>query len=173
MSGNTDDWARAGFHEVNGELVKINDAKRTVSEIAAADTDAARRLSATVEEAKDEAACPQLPHTEQEKLENGFGQATQRQAAGSGNGRDEARNTGMDREGRSTFRISVTLHVSNYGRRDPIGALETICDLVTATRRRLSERFSNRDLASPVVRTGKRGRNHRDRTAVVKGPIPF
>jgi hypothetical protein len=173
MSAGSEDWYRAGFRVISSRLVKVKtDAKRIVSEAPSVDVGDTGHPHAGIEIPQDTTAIPQLPHSEQEELQDGSGQASERSASGSGDGGDETGNSGMDREGRSAFRISVTLYVSNYGRRDPIGAFETICDLVTATRRRLSERFSSRDLEGPVVRTGKRGRKRDDRKTV-KGPLPF
>lgn len=53
----------------------------------------------------------------------------------------------MDGASRPKFRITVTFYVSG-GRRDPTGMLETVCDLITHTRRRLMERLSGGKLES-------------------------
>ncbi len=114
----------------------------------------------------------QLPHPIEEEWEalalEGEGQAAQEADPDNQTG-----DSGMDREGHSTFRITVALKVSNYGRRDPTGALETICDLITATRRRLSERFASRQLVGGNGGTRKRGSNNHHRKIVDKLPLPF
>lgn len=80
---------------------------------------------------------------------------------------------GVDGKGRATFRIDVIIRVSNRVRRDPTGAFETICDLITATRRRLRERLDGRLMESGDRPTRKRRRADNHHQADVKGPLPF
>jgi len=168
-------WSRAGFTVVNGELIRNDDANGNVQTAATGSNDPGNSCAALQEQGQvqtsEAASCSELPHTKQKEFQNGVERGSGSEAPISDDYR-EAGNSEMDRAGRGSFRISVTLYVSNHGRRDPIGALETICDLITATRRRLSERYANRDLASPVVRTRTRGGKRGDRK-IVKDEVPF
>lgn len=84
---------------------------------------------------------------------------------------------GVDGEGSATFRIDVVIRVSNRVRRDPTGAFETICDLITATRRRLRERLDGRIVESGSRPARKRRRKNNDHKADVKSfdesKVPF
>ena len=174
----TTELIRAGLVETSpGVFEKVNDARRTVSKVTAIGADPHRHPGPAVEEAQDAAEVSQLPHSEHQELQDvdydGEGSSLEASDVDL-----EAGVPGMEREGRSRFRIAVALRVSNYGRRDPTGAIETLCDLLTATRRRLSERLAARQLDSRVSFARKRGRdNHPRKTVTVtenkRGPVPF
>jgi len=114
----------------------------------------------------------ELPHTELQECEALDHEAAQREAAQETVPDYIPGVSGVDGESRPEFRISVTLKVSNRGRRDPTGALETICDVITATRRRLSERLSGGVVESGKGSSRRRGRDHHHRTAV-EDKVPF
>jgi hypothetical protein len=163
---------RAGLVETGGELRKVKDARRTISETPAVNSGIEGDSGSTVEEAQDQAANCELPYPQHEELEDVVDEASERETTAETAADFEAGVSGMAREGRSQFRISVTLKVSNYGRRDPTGALETICDLITTTRRRLYQRLTERKLVGPISEPRRRGRKHHG-GAVVKGKVPF
>ena len=113
----------------------------------------------------------QLSHTELQKFESRGVEESSGQTAGPPVLDYETGTGKVDGESRPTFRIEITLHVSNRMRRDPTGALETICDVITATRRRLSERLDPGFVEGGDVRARKRRRNSGDNKALVK--VPF
>ena len=113
----------------------------------------------------------ELPRAEFQKLQNASDQSAGGPAAEKAIPHYEAGVSTMDGESRPAFRISITLYVSG-GRRDPVGSFETVCDLITITRRRLMERLSGGQLEGDAMPTRRRGRKHRDRETGVKAP-PF
>lgn len=121
-----------------------------------------------------EGAATELPCAEFQKLKDVDPQGSQGETVAPAAPDYEAGVSTVDGESRPAFRISVTLYVSR-GRRDPVGALETICDLITITRRRLMERLPGGQLEGGPVPAKRRRRNDRDRTDFVKppGPVPF
>ncbi len=169
----TPEMTRAGLIEIRpGVFEKATNAKRIVSEAPAAGVGVDRHSGAPVEEAKDSATGSELPHTIEEELEDA-GYEGPWSPAESTEDDDETGVSGMDREGRTSFRIHIALKVSNHGRRDPTGALETICDLLTDLQRRLSERLAARELDSRVSFARKRGRrNHSGKTVKFKPTLP-
>jgi hypothetical protein len=78
----------------------------------------------------------------------------------------------VEGEGHPKFRISVTLYISE-GRRDPTGMLETIADLITATRRRLMERLPGgvMEVRSGSIRPG--GSKNSSGKAGLEEDVPF
>jgi len=114
----------------------------------------------------------QLPHPELQEREAMDHEASEREAFETALPDYVPGVSGVDGESRPEFRISVTLYVSNRVRRDPTGAFETLCDVITATRRRLRERLTGRFLeggASPARRRRRPDRNPK----TVKEPLPF
>lgn len=160
-----EDWNRAGLVERDGQLINPN-ATRPVPQTSAAGPRTDRRAGATVEEAQDASKVSQLPHTEQEELEDADSEVAEREAAGEADVDNQAGDSGMEREGRASFRITVAFKVSNYGRRDPTGALETICDLIPVVFRRLRERIARRKLVGGISAPRPGGRRNNNRKAV-------
>ncbi len=114
-----------------------------------------------------------LPHSELQERQAVDHEAAQRQAAQPALPDYVPGVSEVDGESRPEFRISITLFVSNRGRRDPTGALETLCDVLTAARRRLRERLDRGGVESGT-RPARRGRGaNRDRKASLKEWVPF
>ncbi len=168
-----EDLARAGLRVVAGALERTN-ATRPIPQTAAADPGTQGHRDEAVAEAQDGGEVSELPHTELQEHEALDNEPAEWETAEETVSDHGAPVSGLEREGRGQFRISVTLKVSNYGRRDPTGAFETICDLITATRRRLSERLALRQLVGPIGDRRRRGRNNNSGKAVKsEGKAPF
>lgn len=101
-------------------------------------------------------SCP-LPHSELQELQEVGDEDAEGDAAEASVADYQPGVSGVDGESRGQFRIAVTLHVSDNKRRDPTGALETICDVITATRRRLGERLVGRFVARRKSKPRRRG----------------
>lgn len=116
---------------------------------------------------KPQATAPELSHTELEKLQDvvdeSEGETVEEAAADF-----QAGVSTMEGSSHPKFRITVTFYVSG-GRRDPTGMFETICDLITHTRRRLLERLSGGKLESRGSPARKRRVQDRDRASHMKG----
>ncbi len=168
----TPELTRAGIVEVAPGVFERPNAKRTIPQAPAAGARTDRDTRAAIEEAQDAPEVSELPHSIEEEQQD-YTDGVEGASVEVPDDNCEAGNSGMDREGRAAFRITVALKVSNYGRRDPTGAIETICDLITATRRRLGERLAARQLDGRIGRARtRRGRNHHRKT-VEKLPLPF
>jgi len=120
--------------------------------------------SAPASLARGTGAQTELPYTELQKLKADNPGARTNEASDVDNVSGISR---LDGASRPEFRITVTLHVSNRLRRDPTGAFETICDVITATRRRLSERFEGRFMEGKPRGTRRGRRNHNAGKTVV------
>lgn len=175
-----EDWARNGFTEKDGKLERINDANRPLrsgdnanqnrvgtEEAASAENHPAK------EQCSDNGAPRELSHTELQEFEAMDNEAAEREAVEKAAADYLPGISRLDGESRPKFRITVIFHVSDRRRRDPTGAFETICDLVTATVRRLNERLAGRFVEKKQRGAGRRRSNHHHRTVAVKGPVPF
>ena len=113
----------------------------------------------------------ELPHPEQEEQQAVADEVAEREDAEEAVADYETGVSTVDGEGTGTFRIDVVIHVSNRVRRDPTGALETICDIITATRRRLGERLDGRLVDSRKVRPNRRRRDDNDHKDFLNPPF--
>ncbi len=115
----------------------------------------------------------EFPHTELQEQQTLADEGSPGQPAEAALPDYEPGVSAVDDESRATYRITVTLFVSDNLRRDPTGALETICDTLVHTARRLRARVEGRELESGKGGAGGRRRKNRDRAPDVKGPLPF
>lgn len=113
-----------------------------------------------------------LPHTELQKCKAVDHQTTERKTFKEAVPDYLPGVSAMDEESHPEFRISIVLHVSNRVRRDPTGAFETLCDVVTATARRLRERLDGRFVESPACGPRRRRSNNHNRETEIN-KVPF
>lgn len=128
------------------------------------------QLSAETQD-PDRAAEGQLPHSELQEFETLVDEGPAGSAAQTPVPDYEPGVSTVEGESRPEFRITVTLLVSNRGRRDPTGALETLMDTLTATRRRLSQRLAGRVVEGEAGPARPRRGHYRNTKAV--GKVPF
>jgi|SRR6267142_5974537 len=171
-----EDWIRAGF-EVNGDkLERVENANGLVRSGDNADKNCSRTKedSGTSEfaESGDETA-RELSHTELQKLETVGDEVAEREAFKQAAADYIPRVSTVDGESRGQFRITVVFHVSDRRRRDPTGAFETICDVITATVRRLNERLTGRFVEKKPRLVRRRRSNNHNRETVDFGKPPF
>lgn len=130
-----------------------------------------RHSSAGEQEKENPSVSSELPRAINEELENVDDQACERQTIKTPAPHQQTGVSGMERKGRPSFRVSMSLHVSNYGRRDPTGAYETVLDLLVALRGRLGERLATGNLVSSFGTTRKRRSRASHRKAELKPPF--
>lgn len=114
----------------------------------------------------------ELPYPQLQKQQALDHETAQREAVEKADPHYLAGVSGVDGESKPQFRITVHLRVCNRIRRDPSGALETILDVITATRRRLRERLTGNPGDSGEGSARGRRRKDRNRKAV-KEYVPF
>lgn len=178
MNTNTDDWARAGFHEVNGELVRINDANRHVHK---ARDEAAQNHAG---DSGEDSQLQEQQNVDTSIVQSGDGSIGARQLGGGEgnvNGGNQETDSDDNQAGISAtdgdddcqHRITITVRFSNRLRTDLSGKLDTILDCIVRARRRLLDKAPGNPHSSGAMRAGKRRSKRGDRAPDVKGPIPF
>lgn len=172
----TEDWQRAGFVERNGKMERIENAKGLVRSGDSADKD---RTGVTEDSSPSEfaepedGAAPELSHAKFQELKKVDNEAAEREAFEKAAAHYIPRVSKVDGESRGQFRITVVFHVSDRRRRDPTGAFETICDVITATVRRLNERLAGRFVEKKQRLTRRRRGNNHNRAIVDFDNPPF
>lgn len=131
------------------------------------------QLAPEIQAGASPAAEAQLSHSVVQECETLDHQTAERQAAEEADPDHVPGVSTVEGESRPEYRITVTLYVSNRGRRDPSGALETICDTLVDARRRLSQRLTGGQVESGSRSARRRRMPDRDRTPVIAGPPPF